>query len=55
MDDDDEHGFSKPLAEEYIEQADSTLRLIDDSLAGTDSREAQLEMLSSRGHFLKGA
>ena len=29
MDDDDQHNFSKPLAQEYIEQADDTLQQID--------------------------
>jgi osomolarity two-component system phosphorelay intermediate protein YPD1 len=55
MDDGDDHNFSKPLAEEYIEQADATLRQIEDALISKDPLTVQLEVLSSKGHFLKGA
>jgi len=56
MDDDDEHGFSKPLAKEYIDQADVTLKQIDRHLLDSSkSVTDQLEYLSGRGHFLKGS
>ena len=70
MDDDDDHNFSRPLVEEYIEQAGETLRKIDENLCvlmldvlAADlgradpamSSASRLEFLSGRGHFLKGA
>jgi len=56
MDDDGQHNFSKPLAQEYIEQADETLQEIDKYLLDTSkSDQEQLEFLSGRGHFLKGS
>jgi len=56
MDDDDEHNFSKPLAIEYIEQADETLQQIDKNLLDSSQSDIQqLEFLSGRGHFLKGS
>jgi len=56
MDDDDEHSFSKPLVEEYLEQAGVTLDQMVESLANKkDDKAAELLFLSDKGHFLKGS
>ncbi|GAA5868447.1 hypothetical protein JCM3774_005383 [Rhodotorula dairenensis] len=50
IDDDDEREFSKGLAYDYIQQADTTIDQIKEALGTSD-----LEVLSARGHFLKGS
>ncbi|GAA5956641.1 hypothetical protein JCM8115_000633 [Rhodotorula mucilaginosa] len=50
IDDDDDREFSKSLAYDYIQQADTTIDQIKEALETRD-----LEVLSARGHFLKGS
>lgn len=50
IDDDDDREFSKGLAYDYIQQADTTIDQIKEALETRD-----LEVLSARGHFLKGS
>ncbi|GAA5985609.1 hypothetical protein JCM10908_007040 [Rhodotorula pacifica] len=50
IDDDDEREFSKGLAYDYIQQAETTIDQIKEAL-----RTHDLESLSARGHFLKGS
>jgi len=54
MDDDEEHSFSKPLVQEYLEQADATLDEMEAKIKEGQSKDS-LEFLSGKGHFLKGS
>jgi len=54
MDDDEEHSFSKPLVQEYLEQADATLEEMEQKVKDGQSKD-NLEWLSGKGHFLKGS
>ncbi|KAK0740565.1 signal transduction histidine kinase [Schizothecium vesticola] len=48
--DDEDHDFSKPLVDNFFEQAEETFVQMDHALSAQD-----LERLSSLGHFLKGS
>ncbi|KIM66605.1 hypothetical protein SCLCIDRAFT_292375 [Scleroderma citrinum Foug A] len=48
--DDDDHGFSSSMVEEYFTQAQATFKKMDDAFVNKDLME-----LSSLGHFLKGS
>jgi len=48
--DEDDHDFSKPLVQNFFEQADETFTQMDNALAAKDLLE-----LSKLGHFLKGS
>ncbi|KAK4047446.1 Phosphorelay intermediate protein [Microbotryomycetes sp. JL221] len=50
IDDDESHEFSKTLAFDYISQAESTFKEIEEALEAKD-----LDTLSRKGHFLKGS
>ncbi|KAK1830787.1 signal transduction histidine kinase [Podospora conica] len=48
--DEDDHDFSKPLVDNFFEQAEETFAQMDTALSQRD-----LEELSKLGHFLKGS
>ncbi|KAJ3065118.1 hypothetical protein HDU98_011479 [Podochytrium sp. JEL0797] len=50
MDDDNEREFSKGIAKEYIKQAETTLKELNESLGKKD-----FESLGRLGHFMKGS
>ncbi|EPY49343.1 histidine-containing response regulator phosphotransferase Mpr1 [Schizosaccharomyces cryophilus OY26] len=50
MDDDDQHEFSKSIVFNYFEQAETTIKELQEAL-----KQKDLKKLSSLGHFLKGS
>ena len=55
MDDDDDHNFSRPLVEEYIEQAGETLRKIDENLCVPTCTNIPLTTQGGSEHVLGGS
>jgi len=50
LDDDDDHAFSQDMVGEYLDQARSTIKTMDDNFA-----KRELTQLGKHGHFLKGS